>query len=176
MPLKPTEIGTRKGLALDFVDPHPDSIDIEDIAHCLSRIPRFCGHTLYKISVAQHCVLVAEQCPPEYKLEGLLHDAPEAYMMDCPRPLKNMLQPAWGEVEDRLYKVIAIKYGALPAIPKEVKTVDDRMLFTEKRDQQPYAPDWGWELEPYSHVNIAAWNEDVAYLNFMAAFNRYKRI
>ena len=41
------------------VDPRPEDVEIEDIAHALSLICRYCGHVREFYSVAQHSVLVA---------------------------------------------------------------------------------------------------------------------
>lgn len=53
---------TVTGKMIDIDNPHPDQIDIIDIAWGLSRIPRFAGHTITEVpyNVAQHSLLVAE--------------------------------------------------------------------------------------------------------------------
>ncbi len=86
-------ITTYTGLEFDYDDFKPDDIDIRDIAHSLSHLCRFCGHTNIFYSVAQHCLLVSEKIPggPEVKLAALLHDASEAYVGDLPGPLKKWL-------------------------------------------------------------------------------------
>lgn len=64
--------------------PDPDTIFIEDIAHSLAQLPRFGGHCPVHLSVAQHCLTVAQlaqtdgNMPREAVLWALLHDAHEA--------------------------------------------------------------------------------------------------
>ena len=50
------------GRRLDLLDPSPDDIAIEDIAHGLARVARWNGQTLgeHAFSVAQHALLVEE--------------------------------------------------------------------------------------------------------------------
>ena len=43
------------------LNPNPQDIDIEDIAHALSLICRANGHFKYFYSVAQHCIACAEE-------------------------------------------------------------------------------------------------------------------
>ena len=73
------------GRRLDLLDPSPLDIEIEDIAHGLSRVARWNGQTqgAYAFSVAQHSLLVDEivgliepQAGAPLRLAALLHDAP----------------------------------------------------------------------------------------------------
>jgi hypothetical protein len=88
-----TWLATYSGAEFSLIDPQPDQVRIGDIAHSLSQLCRFVGATRSFYSVAQHCVLVSDHCPPEYAFAGLMHDAAEAYCLDMPRPLKYL--PAW---------------------------------------------------------------------------------
>ena len=79
------------------LDPRPHEVNMLDIAHALSMICRFNGHTQFFYSVAEHSIRCAyhahEQWPDriELQLAALLHDASEAYLCDIPRPVKLQL-------------------------------------------------------------------------------------
>lgn len=129
-------ITTWSGKAIDYTNPQPDHIDIIDIATALSRECRYAGHGKHFYSVAQHSVLVSRLVPPEFALEGLLHDATESYLKNLPSPLKALL-PGYSEVEGRFDTVIRKRFG-LPAIPSPAINVADLVLLaTERRDIFP---------------------------------------
>lgn len=108
-------IETASGRAYDFVNPDPDVICIEDIAHALSNICRFAGHTRTFYSVAEHSVLVSNIIEavggaPRYVLAGFLHDAHEAYVWDAPRPIKPLLGEAFAALADTADLAIAAHF------------------------------------------------------------------
>ena len=135
---------TASGRVIDFLDPRPSDIFILDIAQALSEESRFNGHTYGFYSVAQHSWLVSCNVPQEHALEGLLHDATEAYMKDIPKPLKNLL-PDYQEIENRLECVIRSRFGLPPKPSEEVKRADMQALATERRDliKRDNADIWG---------------------------------
>ena len=100
---------THSGKMIDVFNPDPDMICIEDIAHALSHICRFGGHTTDFYSVAQHSVMCASLVPHSQQLEALMHDATEAYLLDIPSPIKRQL-PGYEQAEDNLMRIIADKY------------------------------------------------------------------
>jgi 5'-deoxynucleotidase YfbR-like HD superfamily hydrolase len=114
---------------------NPNTINIEDIAHALSNICRFNGHTKDFYSVAQHSVLVSQYCPLELKIIGLLHDASEAYLCDVPSPLKHSdYFIDYADLEEKFTKIILRKFSVFSTIPSEVKEIDEILLHTECRD------------------------------------------
>jgi hypothetical protein len=118
------------------LSPQVEHVHIEDIAHALSMICRFGGHCREFYSVAQHSVLVShhvEQYAAHLALEGLLHDAAEAYVGDMVRPLKRSMQ-SYINAEDRVFAAIAKRFGLGGVVHDSVKISDERLLATEARD------------------------------------------
>lgn len=114
---------TRTGRFLDVLHPDPDQIDIEDIAAGLGYQPRFTGQMSEFYSLAAHSILVSLLVPPELALQGLLHDAAEAYVNDIPRPVKPLLRD-YKPIEDAISQAIMFRYGLSFPLAKEVKDAD----------------------------------------------------
>lgn len=119
---------------VDLADPDPDQIDIEDIAHGLSHICRWVGHTRQFYSVAEHSLLCCNCADPEHALEALLHDAAEAYVGDVSTPLKAMLGPIYTDIEQRIDRVIRAKYGLPEQETLVVKRIDQSVMTLELQD------------------------------------------
>jgi uncharacterized protein len=140
-PKKPTArrggwIQTATGVRFYVVDPKPEDVRLRDIAVALAKLCRFGGHVPGNLiySVAQHSVLVALSLPHHLRVQGLLHDAAEAYCVDIPRPLKRALVN-YDVIEARIAACIGDRFGVeLCELPPEVHEADERALWTEKRD------------------------------------------
>lgn len=107
-------IQTHTGRAFPINPFDPDTIHIDDIAHALSHVNRYNGHTPVPYSVAQHSVLVARRVRDlggSYvtQLAALLHDASEAYLGDMVKPLKDLI-PAFRTLEEELQALIYRKF------------------------------------------------------------------
>lgn len=166
-------IGTYKCKKVDPWSPDIDRIDIEDIAHALSRQPRFGGHTKgMPYSVAQHSYYTSKLVPDEHALWGLLHDASEAYLVDLPRPIKKML-PGYLEAENKLMEAICKRFGLPLAMPGAVRIVDDMLLVTEARDLFDETPeDWHQNLgHKFWDQKIVPWDYQKAEQKFLARFD-----
>lgn len=132
-----------------------------DIAHALSMICRYGGHTKSFYSVAQHCVLASHMVPAEHAKWALLHDAAEAYLGDIVRPIKKSFgfyvpdrdfMVTYEHCEANLLSVIGERFGLEWPLPVEViEEVDLRLLMSERAAlmNAPPAP-WGvfQDLEP----------------------------
>ena len=109
----PPKVQLRSGTMFDYTDIKHMLFDIEDIAHALSNMCRFNGHTNKFYSVAQHSVLVSELVPEEHALAALLHDAAEAYCGDMVSPLKQLLpvyQSIHTTIEQNLYRSVGVEW------------------------------------------------------------------
>ena len=170
-------INTYMGRQFWPLAPRVEDVDIEDIAHALSMQCRFTGHVREFYSVAQHCVLVAEHVPPGDRLWALLHDAPEAYLIDLARPVKQSPEMVgYRNAEDRLMRVIAQRFGLGGDIPASVKDADNRMLMTEAHALITMHPQWLIEApwQPYEG-GITPWSPWTACTRFLNRFYAFAR-
>lgn len=164
-------IQTYTGRKINVFAPNPRDIKILDIAHALSNICRFTGHCRQFYSVAEHSFYVSEMVDSKYALQGLLHDAAEAYLCDVPRPIKpNLLN--YKEIEDRLTSIIFARFGLDPKIPQPVKIQDARLCLTEGHYLMPSIKEW--ELakvyKPIFNFNFELWSPKVAKRAFIYRF------
>ncbi|NWC90354.1 phosphohydrolase [Pseudomonas reactans] len=130
---------TSTGKRFDLFEPNADMIDPRDISHSLAHLCRFNGHTREFYSVAQHSCIVAELVPEKYKLAALLHDAPEAYLGDITRPLKQWMH-TYHVLEDWAWQRICERFDIATALPPCVHMADLIALATERRDLLPTDP------------------------------------
>lgn len=160
--------------------PTPDMIDIEDIAHALSIINRYTGHTRFPYSVAQHSVLMTKwgvdkmDLLPGEALAVLMHDAQEAYIGDIASPLKHLL-PDYKEMEQEFEKVIQTKYGLPPDKYTKliVSNLDVRILAKERQELMPHTGKYEWFLPDWATpltVDIDRWSAEFAKTEFLDLF------
>lgn len=159
------------GRRLDLVNPAAIDIEIEDIAHGLSRVARWNGQTIgdYPFSVAQHSLLVEEiftaQNPSASnadKLAALLHDAPEYVIGDMISPFKAVLGNHYKTFEHSLQRAIHIRFG-LPAeisraLAGQIKQADKVSAWLEATQLAGFGKDEALKIfgeEPIDFIHIA---------------------
>ncbi len=130
-------IETYSGKKFYFLDPTPDMVDIEDIAHSLSNQCRFAGHVSKFYSVAEHsinvCNLVQRATRDDrLSLAALLHDASEAYLIDIPSPIKQHL-PGYKDIELRVMAAVGYKFGFDWPPSEVIHDADQAQLKTEAK-------------------------------------------
>lgn len=172
---------TATGRAYWPLDPRPDEVFIQDIAAGLSRECRYGGHLRDEVdhySVAEHCVLGSYLVPRECAFAFLMHDSPEGYIKDVPRPIKVDL-PGYKHIELLNWTAIAFRFGLPTRLPQCVKEADTAMLFAERvavmaplQDQRPESS-WGMGLVTPLWMDpekIHCWSARRARLEFLDRF------
>lgn len=174
-----TWIQTHTGKVFKYNNITEDMICIEDIAHALSNICRFNGHSKTFYSVAEHCLHMSKYVLNKWgdkkkALAALLHDATEAYFCDLPRPIKYNM-PVYRGLEMALEKMIFTKYGLEYPMPDWLKELDYRMLATEK-DQVMEHTNLSWGCDGVEKLPITLFFDDPAavkwdYMSFFKFLN-----
>lgn len=151
-----TSIATLSGRVIDFLDPEPHQVNLDDLASGLGRHARYTGQTVRPYTVAQHSLLVAALVEREHRLHALLHDAPEAYTGDAPSPLKAALRAhaqalgapsSYDAIERGLWEAICRRYDISPELPEAVVRADRLAMLIEAPVLQPKgwnSPVWNW--------------------------------
>lgn len=123
---------TYTGKEIDIFNLNLEDISLIDIAHALSNICRFAGHTTSFYSVAEHSVRVARICSEKNKLYALLHNASEIYLHDIPRPIKELPEfKFYRLMENEIQMKIFTAFGLETKIPEDVKICDNLLLEIE---------------------------------------------
>lgn len=163
-------IQTYTGKQFYVLDPQPEDIDIEDIAHALSNMCRYAGHCKKFYSVAEHSILVADYLPIEYQLGALLHDASEAYLVDIPRPFKGYLTNYY-DLESKIMDAIYTKFGVKEGFHDVVKAVDNRIL-NDEREQNMIPSNYKWDdYGDLLGVDLRFYSPEEAEEQFLAFFD-----
>jgi len=154
-------IATGSGIEFFPFAPTEDMIRLEDIVNAISNKCRYTGQLKDGLfySVAQHSMFVskilrAQKASPVVQLQGLLHDAPEAYGPDIASPIKQFVSVRYpgGEVlsyrehEGRVEKVIFDALGIPHPMAHEVHVADAEAFRHEYRQLMP--PLLWWRGDP----------------------------
>jgi len=166
---------TKNGTLINLARPNANKFLIKDIANALSNICRFGGHVIEFYSVAQHSILVSYMVPPRLALEGLLHDATEAYLGDVIKPLKNMLEPyikLEAEFGMALHKAFGLKKGF--QLNEFIKSADVMALQMEHEALQLGNPALMIDFMSKNNLLIKGkhiYEPEISKLLFLARFN-----
>jgi len=165
---------TFSGRRVNPLNIRKSDISIKDIAHALSLICRYGGHSKVFYSVAEHSIRVSYVIDPEYKLAALLHDSAEAYLGDIIRPLKHNF-PEIIEAERRALHTIFLKYGIKIDTEGEeaIKRIDNILCATEARDLMSHVELWGGLPQPLSGKIKPYPDSEVAEVSFLYLFEVY---
>lgn len=163
----------RSGLKFFPLKPREEDILIQDVAFALSNICRFGGHVPF-YSVAEHSCHVSDACPPALKMQGLLHDATEAFLGDMVRPLKQQM-PEYKIAEDALWMVIARRFDLPYNLSPTIKDLDNRAMLAERNhlmEAGDNTRNWYWDhagMEPLP-CRIRCWSPEISRREFMSRF------
>ncbi len=123
------------GRRLDLLDPSPFDVELEDIAHGLSRVARWNGQTsgANPYSVAEHSLLVEvlvrafkPGLDARWSLAALLHDAPEYVVGDLISPFKAAVGLDYRALENRLMAAIYLRFSLPSEVPRQIETLIKR--------------------------------------------------
>ena len=163
-------ITTISGRKYDYSRPH-EWVHLEDIALALSHTCRFMGHCEPFYSVAEHSCRVALQCPDELRLDGLLHDAHEAYIGDFATPLKSELR-GFDSLENFLARAVRRHFCVSQETVAAVHAADRILFATEARDLTKIDPELYSSIEPLT-AHVTPWPMGVARSRFLYYFRQF---
>lgn len=168
---------TWSGRAFYVLDPSPADVCVPDIAHALSQLCRYGGHTKRFYSVAEHCVHVSRAVPAIDALWALFHDASEAYLGDVVRPLKHARAlVGYRDVEARVQEAICDALLLSPVEPESVERADKAILYDERRALMADPPlPWALgESGPGVGAIIEGWPPARAEAEFLARYGELR--
>lgn len=143
-----TWILTCTGREHNLEEPQAAGYTLGEIAHALSHINRYTGHTYRAYSVAEHSLLVADMVhsmglPATHELCALMHDAHEVLCGDIVSPLKALMGVEWHRVENNQQRAMLTALGLYEQMCHSAAIVnhyDLVALATERRDLLPFDP------------------------------------
>ncbi len=181
---------TAAGRPFDLVDPQPDMLDPRTLAYQLSGEGRWSNNVQWDFSVAQHSLIVAEAMPkPEWRIYGLLHDAPEFITRDLATPFKDLMligAPGYGggfdvrAMERRILEQCVYPLFNIPTPTKEIAQAidiaDARALATEYRDVvRGKGPEWIPPAAPLPGKPVKFMNRDKVQERFLSSLDSMVR-
>jgi hypothetical protein len=158
------------------MDPREEDIFHLDIAHSLSRQGRYAGHSYRFLSIAEHCCHIHDLAPDHLKMQALMHDASETYLVDIPRPVKPYLIE-YGPIEENIMQTIARKFKFSWPMDSYIKELDTNILLNEKDAiMNPCDQEWNMVGSTKLPISIQCWDPDTAKQQFLTRFYRLRDI
>lgn len=117
-------VRTYTGKLVSLLAPTVEQLDIRDVAHHLAQEPRWGGACVRHYTVLEHSIWVARIVKllvpgrDDLVLDGLLHDAEEAWTKDIQTPHKRLLGGSWHSMADGLRAKFRESLG-LPGTPSD---------------------------------------------------------
>lgn len=186
-----TDIETVTGRLVNIENPDPTTINIEDIAWGLSRLPRFCGHTITVIpyNVAQHSMFVADEVASilsrnneipkdrvrEVILMALLHDAAEIYTGDWPSPVKRIpkLRPIIKQIEAGLMIAVYKAMYLNPPTEIEEQIIKQADKIAQKIEAHAFMPSRGKHWPDMPDVSLERLQQFDAPLDSLTSYKLF---
>jgi len=168
---------TFTGKTIDLTSLNIAEIDIDDIAHALSMICRFGGHTKRFYSVAEHSYLVSKQMQfhgysSNVQFAALMHDASEYLLNDMMRPLRRQTwMRQYNDFHTYLQGIIEERFGV--QINKKdriaISEYDRSILLDEKAMLLPNTVEWDLGCHRLG-ILIHCWSPQRAEQEFLRLF------
>lgn len=166
-----SSISVTGGEFFDLLHPENSEYTIDVIASALSNICRYTGHVTRFYSVAEHSVLVSKIVPAKLALEGLLHDASEAFVGDVSSPLKKLI-PAYQEIENNIQADIARRFDLQYPFSEEIHKADKQLYWAERKMIAPAVDAfWHREFRASRKVEPQGWAPTKSKKEFLKRFN-----
>lgn len=167
-------ITLHSGQVFHLNDPEHSPIEIEDIAHALSLLCRFAGQGSEFYSVAQHSVGVSLRVPRPLHLAGLLHDAAEAFIVDLPRPVKNLPQmEGYRALERRIEAAIDARFMLEGRLQHPLVKAADRLIVRNEAQRLGLYRSETWGFPIPERAPEILWSPPQAKREFQRYYQHY---
>ncbi len=138
-------------------------VEPEAIAHSLSYLCRYNGHTSRFYTVLEHTYIMAEWVErqpwstPRDILTALHHEDAESIIGDMARPIK-VKDPVFKGLDDRLTEGMAMRFGFEYPFPTWLKDIDARILKDERgANMNPSTNEWGTDALEALEISFRPW-------------------
>lgn len=162
----------RHGNRVDFLNPKPEQIIVDDIAWHLARQCRFNSALTQWYSNAEHSIMGAKMAGNEQLArEFLIHDAAEYVFGDIPSPVGRLCpeyKKLCNEFQDFIYKLFL---GYIPD-HDAIKVIDDRICATEMIVLRK-STNVDLCAQAYTNVRFHCWPWHEAYIRYLDLFTWY---